>query len=336
MPSRIVDSDGVADEFEVGADGTLAAYRNRLGDVTRFEYSPAGAITTRYLPDGRAVGYERDDAGRLLAMVNPAGERGELTYTAGGSAAVDPGLRRGDDQPRVRRRRPAAPGGRRRRRGNRLRVRRRAARRRRAVRQRRHGRVRARRLGRETAVDLDGSRWTIDPDRAGRVVKLTDSAGVEAEAEHDPLGQWTSIADSTGQRWQLERGLIDRVRRLRTPTGEHEATYTAEGLLASTSSSDGRPRTSATPRLGGSPRSPRAGSGSSTATTPRGGCPVSTAGPAGGCSSTTPTAAWCDGWSPAGREQRYGYDVRGNPASITVGSDTWSFEHDARRNGSAR
>ena len=61
-----------------------AAYRNALGDVTRFEYSPAGAIAARYLPDGRVVGYERDDAGRLLAMVNPAGERGELTYTPAG------------------------------------------------------------------------------------------------------------------------------------------------------------------------------------------------------------------------------------------------------------
>ena len=84
MPSRIVDSDGVADEFEVGADGTIATYRNALGDVTRFEYSPAGAISARHLPDGRVVGYERDDAGRLLAMVNPAGERGELTYTPAG------------------------------------------------------------------------------------------------------------------------------------------------------------------------------------------------------------------------------------------------------------
>ena len=71
MPSRIVDSDGVADEFAIGPDGTVGAYRNALGDVTSFEYSPAGAIAARYLPDGRIVGYERDDAGRLLAMVNP-------------------------------------------------------------------------------------------------------------------------------------------------------------------------------------------------------------------------------------------------------------------------
>ena len=215
------------------------AYRNALGDITGFEYSPAGAIAARYLPDGRVVGYERDDAGRLLAMVNPAGERGELTYTPAGrllstrdydGAAITLEYDGAGLPHRV-----VAPDG--------------AAtdfvfddeQRVVGVRFANGDTIGFERdeFGRETAVDVDGSRWTIDRDQAGRVVKLTDPAGVEAEAEHDPLGQWMSIADSTGQRWQLERGLIDRVRRLRTPTGEHEATYTAEGLLASTSSSDG-------------------------------------------------------------------------------------------------
>ena len=56
VPSLIADSDGVVDEFEVAADGTVTSSRNAVGDVTRYEYSPAGAIAARYLPDGRVVG----------------------------------------------------------------------------------------------------------------------------------------------------------------------------------------------------------------------------------------------------------------------------------------
>ena len=330
LPSRIADSDGVVDEFEVAADGTVAAYRNALGDVTRFEYSPSGALSARHLPDGRVVGYERDDAGRLLAMVNPAGERGELLYTRAGrllstrdyDGAVIALEYDGAGLPH----RVVAPDG--------------AAtdfvfddtQRVVGVQFANGDTIGFERdeFGRETTVDVNDSRWTIDRDRAGRVVKLTDADGVAAEADHDPLGQWTSITDSTGQRWQLERGLIDRVRQLRTPTGVHEATYTAEGLLASTSSSDGAEQDI---------RYTNAGRIASIA---EGGQWIEyrydDAGRMSGVNSGT-------GWwqfehdangrivrrvSPAGREQRYGYDARGNPASITVGGDTWSFDHDAR------
>ena len=162
------------------------------------------------------------------------------------------------------------------------------------------------------------------------LVKVTDPAGVAAEADHDPLGQWMSIADSTGERWQLERGLIDRVRRLRTPTGEHEATYTAEGLLASTSSSDGRTRDI---------RYTAAGRIASIA---EGGQWIEYRyDPAGRMSGVNSGTGW---WqfehdangrmvrrvSPAGRVQRYEHDGRGFLASITVGDEQWSFDHDPR------
>ena len=164
-------------------------------------------------------------------------------------------------------------------------------------------------FGRETAVDVDGSRWTIDRDQAGRVVKVTDPAGVAAEAEHDPLGQWMSIADSTG-RAVAARARADRPR----PPAAH-AHRRARGDLHGRRAAGvhlvvgrQRPGTSATPRPGASPRSPRAASGSSTATTRPGGCPVSTAAPAGGSSSTTPTGAWCGGCRPPGASSVYEYD----------------------------
>ena len=337
MPSRIVDSDGVADEFDVGADGTVS----RLPQRTR-RRDPLRVLAGR--GDRRSVPPRRPDRGLRARRRRPPAGHGQPSRRAsradlhtGGPAAVDPRLRRRRDHPRVRRRRPAATGS---------------------------SPPTARRptscsttnstwsgvrfangdtvgferdeFGRETAVDVDGSRWTIDRDQAGRVVKLTDPAGVEAEAEHDPLGQWTSIADSTGQRWQLERGLIDRVRRLRTPTGEHEATYTAEGLLASTSSSDGRSqdiRYTAAGRI---------------ASIAEGGQWIEYRyDPAGRMSGVNGGTGW---WqfehdangrmvrrvSPAGREQRYGYDVRGNPASITVGRRTRGRSSTTRGDGSGR
>ena len=275
------------------------------------------------------MGYERDGAGRLLAMVNPAGERGELIYTAAGrllsTRDYDGATIRLEYDGAGLPRRVVAPDG--------------------AAtdfvfddEQRVVGVQFANgdtigferdEFGRETAVDVDGSRWTIDRDQAGRVVKVTDPAGVAAEAEHDPLGQWMSIADSTGERWQLERGLIDRVRRLRTPTGEHEATYTAEGLLASTSSSDGRTRDI---------RYTAAGRIASIA---EGGQWIEYRyDPAGRMSGVNSGTGW---WqfehdangrmvrrvSPAGRVQRYEYD-RVASCLDHRGRRAWSFDHDSR------
>ena len=301
VPSLIVDSDGVADEFEVAADGTVTSSRNAVGDVTRYEYSPAGAIAARYLPDGRVVGYERDDAGRLLAMVNPAGERGELTYTAAGPAAVDPRLRRRHDQPRVRRRRAPAPCRRAGWRGDRLRVRRRAARRGRAVRQRRHDRVRARRVrprdgGRRRRQPVD------DRSRPGR------TRGQGHRSRRGGGRGRTRPARPVDEHRRFDRRAVAaraRAHRPRPPAAH--AHRRARGDLHGRRTAGvhlvvgrQRPGTSATPRPGASPRSPRAASGSSTATTWPGGCPVSTAAPAGGSSSTTPTGAWCGGCRPPG------------------------------------
>ena len=74
MPTRIADSDGVVDRPRRPARrhdrrGHQRCRRRRR----RYDVDATGAVVAVHHPDGRVVRYERDDAGRLTAVVNAAG-----------------------------------------------------------------------------------------------------------------------------------------------------------------------------------------------------------------------------------------------------------------------
>ena len=319
-PSRIADSDGVVDVLSIRPDGTIESATNGLGQTTRYEVDPCGYVTRVVHPDGSTVGYERDAAGRVVAVIDAAGHRGEIRYSAAGRmlSAADPNGavtsieydRAGlparvvaadgtetvvafDDQQRIVGVKFAN--------GDSI-------------------GLDLDEWGRQVAIEADDRRWTTERDAAGRIVRRRDPSGEEIAQEYGELGGWMSITDAAGANWRLERDLVNRVRTLTTPSGrELTARYNAEGMLTSQTSANGAEQEIAYTAAG------------RVESVTTGDDRVEFRYDAAGRMIGANTGA---GWwmfdldsngrivrrmSPAGREQRYGYNVLDQLTSINVG-----------------
>ncbi|MBV1928747.1 MAG: RHS repeat protein, partial [Gammaproteobacteria bacterium] len=92
LPQTIVDINGTLTLLEYNWRGkvTKRTLQSTQGDaVTLFEYDPVGLLTKITLPDNTFLSYEHDDARRLIATVNNAGERLEYTKDAMGNVILE-------------------------------------------------------------------------------------------------------------------------------------------------------------------------------------------------------------------------------------------------------
>jgi len=88
----LTDADGVAVRFVHDADGNVVATSNGLGATSRTEPHVSGLAARLVRPDGATYGFDRDDAGRLLALRTPLGHEYTLQWTPAGrlESLVDP------------------------------------------------------------------------------------------------------------------------------------------------------------------------------------------------------------------------------------------------------
>ena len=328
-PTRIVDSDGVVDILTVRRDGTVESVTDALGNTTRYDVDACGFVTRIVNPDGSTVRYERDAAGRLLAMVNAKGQRGEVRYSPAGRllSAADPNgavTTLEYDENGLPARLVAADGN--------------------AIgvafddKQRVVGLRFANgdsigleldEFGRQIAIEADDRRWTTERDASGRIVKQGDPDGGAIAQHYGEVAGWMTITDAAGASWRLERDLVNRVRTLSTPSGRRmTAEYSVDGLLTSQTTTDGREQAI---------RYTSAGRIAEIAT---GDEKVEFRYDAAGrmVGANTGTGWWSFDLdsngrivrrvSPAGREQRYGYNVLDQLTSINVAGDIWEFGYD--------
>ena len=175
---QILDPDGVTMNLEYDGDGALLAATDGAGNVARLERDEAGRVTALVSPLGRRTLQFYDPEGLLVERHEPSGAVWRYEHTAAGRLAsvTDP---TGACQ---------------------------------EIRYGEHGRVAA-------TVDALGHVTTSELDAYGNVVAVVEPGGAEWRSEYDALMRLTATVDPAGGRWGCEYDVNGNLVATVDPTG---------------------------------------------------------------------------------------------------------------------
>ncbi|MEA2224473.1 MAG: hypothetical protein QOH83_2849, partial [Solirubrobacteraceae bacterium] len=160
---RIVDPDGVTVEFEHDADGNVTGTTDGDGNHTRLERDDAGRVTALVSPLGRRTAFFYDRNGLLVERQDPDGAAWRYDHTAAGrlTSVTDPtGARE-------------------------------------QIRYAEHGKTAA-------TVDALGHVATRDYDVFGNLVGVVEPDGTSWRYTYDALMRWTGTVDPAGAIWRRQ------------------------------------------------------------------------------------------------------------------------------------